>query len=200
MLVDELDAYKGKGNVYIDNNIWEIQKLYKDEEMKKEEGRIEDKKVILVRPYKVSTTTSLSQASFITDKVENLFKYIKFIRAPMQTKIFWPPPHYQFLKSRGEQNPEFWKEVATALVDQKYNIETIRNGYPIVIFQGGPPHEPYFIAIDNQGQVLISPNKKIVAIHMVEELEVLIWFMGTWMLKQGYCYNRYLKDAAWRWV
>ena len=195
MLVDELDAYKGKGNVYIDNNIWEIQKLYKDEEMKKEEGRIEDKKVILVRPYKVSTTTSLSQASFITDKVENLFKYIKFIRAPMQTKIFWPPPHYQFLKSRGEQNPEFWKEVATALVDQKYNIETIRNGYPIVIFQGGPPHEPYFIAIDNQGQVLISPNKKIVAIHIVEDLEVLIW---SWMLKQGYCYNQYLKDAAWK--
>ena len=75
--------------------------------MKKKEGRIEDKKVILVRPYKVSTTTSSSQASFITDKVENLFRYMKFIQAPMQTKIFWPPPHYQFLKSRDEQNPEF---------------------------------------------------------------------------------------------
>ena len=49
--------------------------------MKKEEGRVEDKEVILVRPYEVSTTTSSSllQASFITDKVKNLLKYIKFV-------------------------------------------------------------------------------------------------------------------------
>ena len=30
MLVDELDAYKEKGNKYINNNIWEIQDLYKE--------------------------------------------------------------------------------------------------------------------------------------------------------------------------
>ena len=36
-----------------------------------------------------------------------------------------------------------------ALVDEKYNTETLRNGYPIVIFQGGPPHKSYFIAINN---------------------------------------------------
>ena len=42
------------------------------------------------------------------------------------------------------------------------------------MFHGGPPHESYFIAINNREQVIISPSKKIVAIHMVGELEVLI--------------------------
>jgi len=37
-----------------------------------------------------------------------------------------------------------------ALVDNKNNIETSRNGYTIKIFQEGPPHEPFFIAINNQ--------------------------------------------------
>ena len=42
------------------------------------------------------------------------------------------------------------------------------------MFQGGPPHEPYFIAIDNKEQIIIRPNKKTVAIYMVGELEILI--------------------------
>jgi len=35
MLADELDTYKERGNKYIDDNIKEIQKLYKVEEDKK---------------------------------------------------------------------------------------------------------------------------------------------------------------------
>ena len=42
------------------------------------------------------------------------------------------------------------------------------------MFQGGSPHEPYFIVIDNKGQVIISSNKKTVATYVVGELEVLI--------------------------
>ena len=61
-----------------------------------------------------------------------------------------------------------------ALVDNKNNTDTAQNGYPIKMFQGGPPHEPFFIAIDNQGQVIIGPNKKTVAMYVVGELEVLI--------------------------
>jgi len=82
MLADELDVYKGKGNIYMDNNIREIQDLYKEEEVKREEGRIEDEEVILVKPYEISKTTSTSlsaQTSFIIDKVKNLAKYMKFI-------------------------------------------------------------------------------------------------------------------------
>jgi len=39
-------------------------------------------------------------------------------------------------RSRGEQDSNFWKEVVTALVDTKNNMETSRNGYPIRMFQG----------------------------------------------------------------
>ena len=78
------------------------------------------------------------------------------------------------LKSRGKQDPEFWKEIATALVKKKYNIETSQNGYPITIYQRRPPHKLYFIAIDNRGQVIIGSNKKMVVTCMVKKLEVLI--------------------------
>ena len=108
MLADELDHYKGKGNDYVDGNIKEIQELYMNEEIKEEKGVVETEEVILVRPYEVSSkTTSSSTMSFITDEVENLAKYMKFMKTPTQTRIFRPPPYYQSLKSRGEQDPEF---------------------------------------------------------------------------------------------
>jgi len=99
---------------------------------------------------------------------------MKFVWAPTQTRIFRLLPYYQALKSRGEQDPKFFKEVVITLMDKKHNTETSRNGYPIVMFQGGPPHKPYFIVVNNRGQVLIGPNKKIVATFVVGELEVLI--------------------------
>ena len=52
------------------------------EEMKKEERKVEDKEVILIKPYVISTTTFSSsslQTSFIMDKVKNLLKYMKFV-------------------------------------------------------------------------------------------------------------------------
>ena len=175
MLADELNTYKGRGNIYVDGNIWEIQKLFKEEEIRKENERIEDEEVILVKPYKIlQSSTSLSTISFITDEVKNLLKYMKFVWSPTQTRLFKPPPHYQSLKSRDEQDPKFWKEIATALVEQKHNIETARNSYPIIMFQGGSLHEPYFIAINNRGQIIIGPSKKTVATYVVGELKVLV--------------------------
>ena len=173
-LADELDRYKGKGNNYVEMNIQEIQELYMDEETKNQGGKVEDDEVILIKPYEVSTTTSSSNTSFIMDEVEHLLKHMKFVRTPSQTRLFKPPPHYQALKSRGEQDPTFWKEVATAFLEKKHNTETARNGYQIHMFQGGPPHEPYFIAINNKDQIIIGPSKKIVATHVVGELEVLV--------------------------
>ena len=174
MLADELDHYKGKGNKYVKANIKKIQELYMAEEKEEEKGTIENKEVILVRPYKTSSTTSSSTTSFIMDKVDNLTKYMKFVRTLSQTRIFQPPPHYQSLRSRGEQDPEFWKEVAITFVDRKRNTDTARNGCQIPMYQGGPPHKPYFIAIDNKDQIIIGPSKKIVATHVVGELEVLV--------------------------
>ena len=200
MLANKLNRYKGRENFYMDENIQKIQELYMNEEQqKKKEGKVEDKEVILIKLYKVSESTSLTKSSsFINKKINNLLKYMKFIKSSTQTRIFQPPPYYQSLWSRGEQDPNFWKEITTALINNKHNTETLRNKYPINMFQGGPPHKPFFIAIDNWEQVIIGPNKKIVATYVVGELEVLVWFMGTWMLKMGYCYNWYLKNATWR--
>jgi len=70
----------------VDNNIQEIQKIYIEEEKKVEKGIVEDEEVILVKPYKVSTTTSSSsRMSFIMDEVKNLCKYIKFVQTSLQT-------------------------------------------------------------------------------------------------------------------
>ena len=90
MLADELDQYKEKGNRYMKENIQEIQELYMDKEREKEEEKVEDEEVILIKPYKVSTATTSStlQTSFITKEVENLSKYMKFVQAPTQTRIF----------------------------------------------------------------------------------------------------------------
>ena len=102
MLADELDQYKGKGNRYVEENIREIQDLYIEEKNREEKEVVEEEKVILVKPYEMFTTMSSSSTSFITDEVENLFKHMKFVQTPSQTRLFKPPPHYQSLKSRGE--------------------------------------------------------------------------------------------------
>jgi len=78
------------------------------------------------------------------------------------------------LKSRGEQDPVFWKKVATAFVETKHNTNTSRNRYQIKMFQGGLPHEPYFIAIDNMEHIIIGPSKKIVATRVVGELADMV--------------------------
>jgi len=99
MLANKLDIYSGQGNQYVNDNIWEIQELYKDMEQKKEskKERVEDEEVILIKLYKVSKSTSSMKSSFIDDEVDNLMKYIKFIYSSTQTRLFKPPPHYQLL-------------------------------------------------------------------------------------------------------
>jgi len=42
------------------------------------------------------------------------------------------------------------------------------------MYQEGPLYEPYFIAINDKEQVIIGPNKKMVATYVIGELEVLI--------------------------
>ena len=128
MLADELDHYKGKNNEYVEDNIKEIQEIYMDEEQK-EKGTIENEEIILVQPYEVSSSTmTTSSISFISNEVENLTKYMKFVKTSSQTRIFQPPPYYQLLKSQGEQDPIFWKEVAKVFLENKRNTDTSQNG------------------------------------------------------------------------
>jgi len=46
-------------------------------------------------------------------------------------------------------------------------METSRNGMTIKMFQEGPLHKPFFIAIDSRDQVIIGPNKKTVTMYVV---------------------------------
>jgi len=71
MLANELDAYKEKRNQYMDDNIQEIQELYKNEEQKKKlvKERVKDEEVILIKPYEVLESMSSSKSSFIDNKV-----------------------------------------------------------------------------------------------------------------------------------
>ena len=59
MLADELDSCKEQGNTYVDENIREIQELYreKEEKLRKEEKEkgIQDEEVFLYKPYKALT-------------------------------------------------------------------------------------------------------------------------------------------------
>ena len=80
--------------------------------------------------------------------------------------------------------------MATALVDNKHNTEMLRNRYLIRMFQERLPHELFFIAIDNQGQVIISPNKKMVATYMVGELAVIVYVVATTRYKVQQSYNK----------
>jgi len=59
-------------------------------------------------------------------------------------------------------------------MQKKHNTEMTRNSYSIILYQGEPPHKPYFITIDNHRRAIIRPNKKSVAMHIVGELEVLV--------------------------
>ena len=61
-----------------------------------------------------------------------------------------------------------------ALVESKHNMEILRNRYLINMFQEGPLHDLFFIAINNQEHVIIGLNKKMVTIYVVGELEVLV--------------------------
>ena len=74
----------------MDNNVQEIQDLYMDEEQQgKEKGKVEEEEeVILIKPYEVSESSSTKSSSFIDEEVDNLIKYMKFVKFSTQTRIF----------------------------------------------------------------------------------------------------------------
>ena len=73
----------------MNENIWEIQDIYiKEKVQDKGKGRVEEEEVILIKPYEVSESISTKSLSFINKEIDNLLKYIKFIKSPTQTRIF----------------------------------------------------------------------------------------------------------------
>jgi len=104
LLADELDKYKEKGNDYEKGHIKKIQDTYKQEDIiikeqdTKGKQQIQDKEVLLYKPYKVDLSKPKTpEPTFVQNKITNLEKYMKFMQVPIQTTPFYPPPHYKSL-------------------------------------------------------------------------------------------------------
>ena len=84
-----MDWYKKRGNSYMDENIWEIQDLYMDKEQQgKDKEKIKEEEVILIKSYEVLESIFTKSSSFIDKEINNLIKYMKFIKSSTQTRIF----------------------------------------------------------------------------------------------------------------
>jgi len=49
----------------------------------------------------------------------------------------------------------------------------MRKDFPIKIYMGGLPYEPYFIALTLQEQVIIGHTKQLIVIYVVGDLALL---------------------------
>ena len=73
----------------MDENIWEIQDLYMDKEQQgKNKEKIKEEEVILIKSYEVLESISTKSSSFINKEINNLIKYMKFVKSSTQTRIF----------------------------------------------------------------------------------------------------------------
>ena len=98
---------------------------------------------------------------------------MKFIQTLIQTTPFYLPPHYKSLQLQGEQDKQYWKEIAIAFLKKKHNADITRKDFPIEIYMGGLPYEPYFITLTLWGQIIIEPTKKLVVTYVVGDLVLL---------------------------
>jgi len=99
LLANELDSYRGKGNMYADEHIQEIQDIYKqeDQEIKKlvvnnkEKQQVQDEEVFLYRLYNISPSRpKTTELTFIQNEVNNLDKYMKYMQSLITTILFYP--------------------------------------------------------------------------------------------------------------
>jgi len=58
-------------------------------------------------------------------------------------------------------------------IKQKHNANMSKRGFPIEIFTEKLPHEPFFIALTLQEEIIIGLIKKLVVSHMVWDLALL---------------------------
>ena len=172
---------KEKENNYAKEYIKKIQNVYKQEDIvikmpqiiNKGKQRVEEE-VFLYKPYNVSKSRpKTSELQFIQDEINNLEKYIKYIQSPIKMMPFYPPSYYKFLWLQEEQDKQYWNKIAVEFLKKKYNVDITRKELPIKIYSGGPPHKLYFITFTLQGQIIISPMKKMVALYVVGDLVLL---------------------------
>ena len=72
---------------------------------------------------------------------------MKYIQSPVTTTSFYPPPYYKSIWPQGEQDKQYWKEIAIKFLKKKHNTNTMRKGFPIKMYIGEPCYKLYFIAL-----------------------------------------------------
>jgi len=95
------------------------------------------------------------------------------MQSPVKTMPLYPPPYYKSLWLQEEQDEQYWNEIAHEFLKKRHNTDTIRKELPIEMYSGGLPHKPYFITLTLQGQIIIGPIKKMVALYVVGDLTLL---------------------------
>ena len=87
--------------------------------------------------------------------------------------LFYLLPYYKALWPQGEQDEQYWNEIAIKFLKQKHSTDTTRKEFLIEMYIGGPLHEPYFIVLTLQRKIIIGPTKKLVILHVVGDLALL---------------------------
>lgn len=164
------------------NQAYHIQALLVDKQddfelkkpVTKDKEQIQEEKVLLCKLYNVDLPKPKTpEPTFIQDEINNMEKYMKFIQAPVKTMPLYLPLYYKVLRSQEEQDKQYWNKIATTFLEKKHNADTMRKGIPINMYIEGPPHEPYFIVLTLQGQIIIGPTKKMVTSYIVGYLALL---------------------------
>ena len=127
----------------------------------------------MYKPYKVNSFKHKTpEPTFIQDEIKNLKKYMKFIQALTKTTLFYLPPYYKSLQPQGEQDKQYWQEIAVTFLKKRHNVK-IKKGFPIEMYIEELPHKPYFIMLTLWGQIIIGPMKKLVTTYVVGDLVLL---------------------------
>ena len=87
--------------------------------------------------------------------------------------LFYLPLHYKFLWPQGEQNEQYWNEIAVEFLKNKHNTNTIRREFSIEMYIGRLLYKPYFITLILQGRIIIGPTRKLVALYVIGDLTLL---------------------------
>ena len=105
----------------------------------------------------------------IIEEIDNLIAFLKRFKAPNNVVRFLPPAGYHTISRNGENSSRYWNWIIKGLIESKQNSETVQRGFKILLYAGGPPHEPWFIAEAPDKGYIIGPQKKSVAIYTIEE-------------------------------
>ena len=100
-------------------------------------------------------------------------KFTKLLQAPVKTTPFYLPPYYKSLQPNREKDKQYWKEIAIEFLKQKHNADITKCEFPIKMYMKGLLYELYFITIILQGEIIIGPTKKLVALYIVGNLALL---------------------------